>query len=228
MDNEGAQARTAGASRRRRRVTTTLPVVLAAAGLVPALVPTATAEVQPRKDTAPVSWHPQAVALDDEIEAGQVNGASASLVATGSGAHVTFRTSGLRPGHAYTLWYVVADNPAACSTSPCTAREIITNPEVGGQIRWGAGHVVGESGRATFSARLHVGPVEGWMPDRTFTDPRGAEYHFVVNDHGPMLPEHMPGMSAPTVAAAATTAPSRRSSRPPRSPTAKPAPTGAC
>lgn len=193
MDIDGAGVRSAG-TRGRRWATRPLPVVLATIGMVPALVPTATADGPPRTATAQVAWHAQAVALDDEIEAGPVEGASASLVATESGASVTFRTHGLRPGHAYTLWYVVVDNPGACSSRPCTARDIIHNPEVRGQIRYGAGNVVGESGRATFSARSHVGPLDGWLPDRTFTNPLGAEYHFVVNDHGPRLAEHMPGM----------------------------------
>ncbi len=169
-------------------------VTLATAGLMVALVGTAAAGGPPRRQTAPVMWHAQAVALEDHIEAGPIDGASASLVATASGATVRFQTRELEPGHAYTLWYVLVNNPEACDTSPCTAADFFTNPAVDAQVTYGAGHVVGDSGQATFSAHLSVGSVEGWLPDRSFHNPLGAEYHFVINDHGPKLAEHMPGM----------------------------------
>ena len=39
------------------------------------------------------------------------------------------------------------------------------------------------------------GPLpQGWLPDQGLEDPRGAEVHLVLNDHGPKLPEYMPGM----------------------------------
>lgn len=169
-------------------------MTLAATGLMVALVGTAAADGPPRRQTAPVMWHAQAVALEDHIDAGPIDGASASLVATSMGASVTVRTRDLEPGHAYTLWYVIVNNPAACDPRPCTGPDIFTNPDVDAQVTYGAGNIAGGAGQATFSARLGVGPVEGWLPDRTLHNPLGAEYHFVVNDHGPRLAEHMPDM----------------------------------
>lgn len=162
--------------------------------LMVALVGAAGADGPPRRQTAPVMWHAQAVALEDDIKAGPVEGASASLVVTSTGASVTVRTRELQPGHAYTLWAVVINNPEACNTSPCTGADILTNPDVDAQVTYGAGNVAGNSGQATFSTRVNAGPVEGWLPDRSLDDPRAAEYHFVVNDHGPKLAEHLPDM----------------------------------
>jgi hypothetical protein len=54
--------------------------------------------------------------------------------------------------------------------------------------------VAGGSGRATFAASITTGSTAGWLPDREFTNPMGAEVHLVINHHGPMIPEFMPGM----------------------------------
>ncbi len=168
-------------------------VAAAAFGLVVAMFGTAVAEGPPRKQTVPVMWHAQAITFDG-VTPGPVTGASASLVATSSGASVTVQTSGLQAGHAYTLWYVIINNPEACGSRPCKAADIFRNEAVDAQVSYGAGQVVGHSGIATFSARKNTGTVSGWLPDLVYDNPYGAEYHFVVNDHGPKLAEHMPGM----------------------------------
>lgn len=146
----------------------------------------------PRMETATVSWHPQAVGAG--FGEGEVEGSRARLRATDSGASVTFQTRNLEPGHAYTLWFVIVENPEVCDGGECTAEELLTDEDVDRQITYGAGHVAGNSGRGTFSAHLSTGPVEGWFDDFVFEDPRGAEYHFVLNDHGPRISEQMPGM----------------------------------
>lgn len=166
-------------------LTATLALVLAGA---------AVADGPPRRQTTPVLWHAQAVALEEDIDAGPVQGASASLVATSTGASVTVRTRELVPGHAYTLWYVIVNNPAACQATPCSGADILTNPDVDAQVTYGAGHIVGGAGQATFAAHRDVGPIDGWLPDRTFHNPLGAEYHVALNDHGPKLAVHMPDM----------------------------------
>lgn len=158
------------------------------------LLGTAVAEGHPRKQTEPVRWHPQAVALEDDIDAGAVEGASARLVANRSGVSAKLRARELRPGHAYTLWFVVVNNPEACDPRPCTAPDILTNPDADAQVTFGDGKVAGNGGQATFSARLNVGPVAGWLEDRSLHNPLGAEYHLAINDHGPKLAAHMPDM----------------------------------
>jgi hypothetical protein len=136
-----------------------------------------------------VSWHAQQAALG---RTGLVAGASASLVRNAHGLSYRFGTRSLTPG-AYTLWLVVIGNPDACAASPCTATDIF-NEGTRSQVRFAAGHVVGGSGKATFAGSVNVGILSGWLADRDFDDPMDVEVHLVVNDHGPMLPEYMPGM----------------------------------
>lgn len=168
-------------------------VMMVAVATALAMAGVATAESSTRRDSTAVMWHGQAVSFEG-IPAGPVEGASASLVATASGATARVQTRDLEPGNAYTLWFVLINNPDQCASHPCTARDIFTNPAADAQVTYGAGHVVGASGVATFSTHLDAGPVEGWLPDRSLHNPLGAEYHFVVNDHGPTLADHMPGM----------------------------------
>ncbi|CAN5699595.1 hypothetical protein BH23GEM9_BH23GEM9_19860 [soil metagenome] len=140
---------------------------------------------------ATVMWHAQQAALG---RSGPVDGASASLVRTDNGASFQLRTTGLTPGNAYTLWLVVINNPAACAATPCSAPDILLNPATDAQVRFAAGNVAGGSGRGTFAGAVQEGPLSGWLSDRSFHNSRDAEIHLVVNDHGPMLPDYMPGM----------------------------------
>jgi hypothetical protein len=140
---------------------------------------------------AMVNWHAQQAGLG---RSGPVAGASASVVRTANGASFRLSTTGLMPGNAYTLWLVVVNNPDACNSSPCTAADLFVNPAVDAQVRFAAGHVAGGSGRGTFAGAVQEGPMPGWLADRSFDDSMEAEIHLVINDHGPMLPDHMPGM----------------------------------
>jgi hypothetical protein len=137
----------------------------------------------------PIEWHPQSG------QAGAVgDGAMASLVRRDGGVTFRFQTNGLIPGHAYTIWFVVINNPAACAASPCSAPDAILNPATESQVTYGAGNIAGASGRASFAGAFRTGPIEGWLPDRSLDDPRTAEIHLVLNDHGPALAEHLPSM----------------------------------
>lgn len=140
------------------------------------------------RQTAPVRWHAQTGGTD------LVEGASAALIRTDDGISYRFDTRGLTPGNAYTLWLVVIDHPESCVHSPCVGGDFLVNAAPDAQVTYAAGHVVGGTGNATFAGHLAAGPVDGWLPDRSFDNPRGAEVHLVVNDHGPKLAGHMPGM----------------------------------
>jgi hypothetical protein len=144
--------------------------------------------------TAVVNWHAQQMTPFGNHRSGPVDGASAQLVRNSNGISFHISTNSLTPGNAYTLWLVVVNNPAACSAHPCTAADITRNPATHAQVRYAAGTVAGESGRATLSGAIQEGPLSGWLPDRALEDARHGEIHLVVNDHGPMIPEYMPGM----------------------------------
>lgn len=132
-----------------------------------------------------------------------VPGASAMLVRQPGGASFTFTTNGLTGGNAYTIWFVAFNNPGACAAPMVDGDEAIAlcglpdlgNPAAQPTAVWGAGHVVGESGRASLGGRVAVGDTSGCdalgrLPCGSgLTDPQGAEIHLVARTHGPMIPE---------------------------------------
>ena len=140
----------------------------------------------------PVRWHMQSgnphMSLVGE-------GAVAQLRRNDNGISYSISTTGLRAGHAHTVWVVVINNRAACTATPCSPADILLNPATQSQVTYGSGHVVGASGEAGFGGALKRGSLpDGWLPGQGLDDPMGAEVHLVINDHGPVLPDLMPEM----------------------------------
>jgi hypothetical protein len=143
-------------------------------------------------DRVPVRWHMQSGNQHLSLVG---DDATAQLVRTENGISYSLSTEGLQAGHAYTLWVVVINNPAACTASPCSPQDILLNPATNSQLTYGGGHVVGDDGRAGFGGHLSTGPLPaGWLSNRGLDDPLSADVHLVLNDHGPVLAEFMPGM----------------------------------
>jgi hypothetical protein len=147
-----------------------------------------TAAARSDRQSSPVMWHPQTGL------SGQVGTATATIVRRDDGLSLRLSTSGLRPGHAYTLWFVAINNPDACAATPCSGPDILQNPATDSQVTYATGHVVAGSGRATFAASFRAGSIDGWLPDFELNDPRTAEIQLVLNDHGPVLKGYMPEM----------------------------------
>jgi hypothetical protein len=140
--------------------------------------------------TSGVMWH----AFQEPLgNTGEVADAGASLTRTANGVSFQLHTNSLTRGNAYTLWFAVVDNPSACSTLPCPPPEVTGNPETDGQVTWAGGLVAGDTA-GTFAGEVEVGPLEGWLPDRSFDNPDTAHVHLIVHDHGPVAPELLPGM----------------------------------
>jgi hypothetical protein len=143
-------------------------------------------------DRVPMRWHMQSGNPHLALVGGNT---SAQLVRTDNGISYSLRTEGLRAGHAYTVWVVVINNPAACTASPCSPQDILLNAATNSQVVYGGGHVVGGEGQAGFGGHLSAGPLEaGWLANRGLDNPLGADVHLVLNDHGPVLTEFMPEM----------------------------------
>jgi hypothetical protein len=172
-------------NRMRRHVTILLTVI----ATMFAVVAPASAEGA-EKQTASVTWHAQQAS---QGQTGTVSGASAQLVRNDNGITYQLSASGLQAGNAYTLWLVVINNPSFCAADPCTAAEIF-NPASRSQVLFAAGNVAGGSGQATFAGHVSEGALSGWLAGGALEDARTADIHLVVNDHGPALPEFMPGM----------------------------------
>lgn len=141
--------------------------------------------------SAVVNWHAQQAGFG---RSGPVAGARANLVRNPNGISYRLTTNSLTPGNAFTLWLVIINNPAACTATPCAAPDFLLNDAPDAQVRFAAGHVAGGSGNGTFAGSVKEGPLSGWLADGSLQNSLGAEVHLVINDHGPMIPEFMPGM----------------------------------
>ena len=158
-------------------------------------LPTAEAATGAVVQRVPVSWHAQAVAAGKP--AGQIDGSFARLIRTDNSISWTLNTSGLMPGHAYTVWLVVINNPGACTQHPCAPNPdvLVNTATTRSQVVYGGGHVAGAGGGVSFGGSRQVGPIlNGWYGTTALENAMTAEVHLVLNDHGPMIPQFMPGM----------------------------------
>lgn len=129
-------------------------------------------------------------------DASPVPGAWSTLRRNDNGVTMTLHTTGLDPGATYTVWWVVFNNPAACTHGAgdlqCGEGDLAPfggDPAVMSSALWATGHVVGNDGVATFAARLNVGRTHGQV---LFGDgllnAHQAEIHLVVRSHGAPIP----------------------------------------
>ena len=118
--------------------------------------------------------------------------AGASLSRNNNGVFTNISTSQLTPGHVVTLWWVFFNNPKACVGDVCAPSDL-ANPDVNGSLQYGGGYLVGINGRADFSGYLGVGDNTGYFilfptmpnPAPGLVNPKSAEIHLVIRDHGP-------------------------------------------
>ncbi len=151
-----------------------LPFFLIAAASV------ATADVR----TLPLSWTPPS-----GVTPGPVDGTTALLVTSPEGASMHLSTKDLTPGNAVTIWFVALQNPHLCEKNPCTPFEAMGMPEMETVAVNGGGTVVPADGRIEVSAHLPTGTVPTNLFETDFVSPETAEYHLVIHDHGPLIPE---------------------------------------
>lgn len=121
---------------------------------------------------------------------------SSSLVRTDSGAAMTLQTSGLNPGNAITVWWVIFNYPEFCSSGMfglrCGEADLF-NPDVVGSVMHASGHVIGGSGIGNFGGSIKVGtPTKFVAFGPGLINPLGADIHLVVLDHGQVDPSLMP------------------------------------
>ena len=146
-----------------------------------------TAPIQ--KTQAPVMSHPS------QGEMVTIENASALLLTDDDGASASMRTALLTPGHVYTAWWVIINKPEACTERPCTATDLLSNTEaVEGDVGYADGLVADDRGTGNFAAYLPVGDLTDHWFGNGLTNPRGAEIHLVIHDHGPVIPEQAANM----------------------------------
>ncbi|MEM6387901.1 MAG: hypothetical protein AAF718_16875 [Pseudomonadota bacterium] len=124
-----------------------------------------------------------------------VEAATAQLVAVDGGAFVSFDTTGLKPGHVHTLWFVAISNPAACASVPCTGKDVLLNTEaVQGDAGFARGVIADEDGSASYAHYQPQCPLtNGWF-GTGLNEVASSEIHLVVKDHGPIIEGRVPEM----------------------------------
>jgi hypothetical protein len=137
-----------------------------------------------------------------------VPGSWASLGRTDSGVTLNIRTTDLTPG-AYTIWWIVFNNPELCTDGACGEDDIFAapfqpidngdgtfgTPGVMVQIMYAGGNVVGENGMGHFGSGLSEGDNSGGiLPGPGLVDTSKAEIHNIIRYHGPVVAEYMPAM----------------------------------
>lgn len=133
----------------------------------------------------PLSW-----AMPSGMQPGPIGGSKVMLNRSATGAAIVLETSKLKPGHAVTVWFVAIQSPENCASNPCTPQEAMGMEEQMNPVATNAGGtVVGVDGHIRMQGFLAVGEVTGNFYETTFTAPETSEYHIVVHDHGPLIPE---------------------------------------
>ncbi len=181
------------AARRRRPATkragsaiTTWLVNLAAAVSV-LLVPLAHAQQETLHSTSSVYRF---------TDFGAVDGATSTLLHGSDFVAVTLTTEGLAPDAPYTLWWVVFNDPDACTGDACDLDDLFNpdgtmnlNEAADISILFADGTITDGAGRAAFSGVLYVDrPLGEVVLGPGLRDALTAEIHVVVRAHGPLDP----------------------------------------
>jgi len=140
-----------------------------------------------------IAGQPQKADVID-IASGAVVGTS-QLVRSPNGVAMNLRTTGLDPGAAYTVWWVIFNNPEFCEDF-CNEPDLF-NPDVLATVLGATGHVIGHDGVGNFAAYLAEGDTSDVAPFGLPGDAVGlidstqAAIHLVVRTHGPPIPGHV-------------------------------------
>lgn len=163
------------------------------AGLILALTPVPGSAAPPSVLDGPNSFW-----ISDPDGAGGIGqndpvaGASGTARVNDNGATIRVKTTGLEPGHTYTMWVVYFSDQTKCS-GDCGSDDL-GNLEVAAGVIFGDGKVAGGPGTATFAARMNTGDggdVLGPPPPPFAFAPYEAgpnnEFHIVIRSHGPKV-----------------------------------------
>lgn len=124
-----------------------------------------------------------------------VEGAAARLVKARDGLFASLDTKGLTPGHVYTLWLVVINDPSKCLQSPCTPKDVLKRSKiVASDVGYAGGIIAGKGGSGQFSAYQAKGELSGPWFGNGLKAPDKAEVHLVINDHGSVIANRVADM----------------------------------
>ncbi|MEN8789709.1 MAG: hypothetical protein ABF293_11520 [Flavobacteriaceae bacterium] len=161
------------------------------------LTPDSVFEQDQFQDVDAKSTAKQTVVIFDVVN-GVLAGTS-TLHRNNNGITANFKATGLIPGHAYTVWWVIWNNPEECEggVGACGSdADFIENADaIKIEIMYATGHVAGNSGTGNFGAHLNENDDSGSINDLQFLpayggllDSQKAEVHLVLRSHGPAVP----------------------------------------
>ncbi len=160
----------------------------------------ADSELEPVISTASINWNEDGLSVKDAVS---------TLVRMKHGIYTTFETKELEPNDAYTIWWVIFNNPENCSGAECGPDDIFLADEEGELIKNEAGAsvanqpgreatgasvlratgtVVDQDGRASFRAHLPVADTTEASFGPGLVEPMGAEIHLIARSHGQAIP----------------------------------------
>jgi hypothetical protein len=115
-------------------------------------------------------------------------GAVSTIIRNEQGVTITVHTTNLDPGP-HTVWMLIWNAPENCAgEGPVACSPAVDTPE---SVAFGAGAIVGASGKGNFGFRLNMGDTSGVIGGAVqagLTNPLGAEIHAVIADHGEIIP----------------------------------------
>ncbi|MCH8799286.1 MAG: hypothetical protein IH963_00085 [Chloroflexi bacterium] len=112
---------------------------------------------------------------------------TSELVRDAEGISMSFDTTDLPVG-AFTVWWVIFNNPTACSNDDCGSSDTRLGGPARASILWATGGIVGPDRIGHASAHLKVGldNAPGYVHRGPgLTNPIEAEVHIVIKYHGP-------------------------------------------
>ncbi len=119
-------------------------------------------------------------------------GGGATLYRSKQRLAMRIAASGLEMGAAYTVWWVLFNNPAACSAPGCGTDDL-ENSAARASVFYAAGFVTGLDGTGNVSAEVQAGRLPEGIDVEEGRGLRrgngfGAEVHLVIRTHGTIAP----------------------------------------
>lgn len=121
--------------------------------------------------------------------------ATSTLVRNDNGVAMTIHTVGLPANTADTVWWVIFNNPSACSHGMSGLRcglGDLSVPAVKASVQFATGHLIGPDGIGDYGAYLREGDASGCasasLPCNGLFNARTADVHLVVRTHGAPIP----------------------------------------
>lgn len=136
--------------------------------------------------------------LDRTVEPWVPNKGASTLTRKSDRIALNGYATGLKPGHAYSIWWAVYNLPKKCVDGNGHFDEVgcgkdeVENMELAEltktSLLWAGGTISDVNGNASFSAELVAGnPFGAVMMGPGLLYPMKAEVHFLLRDHGPMI-----------------------------------------